>query len=95
MPAIDGFARVLTVCRVMLQDVFDRLVTLGLGRVWVGYEVHVDVASFRYAIADKPLRVRERGSLRDARLCSNVREVFRVVGVAPPLDQDGLPVLDR
>jgi hypothetical protein len=79
----------------MLQVVFDRLVALRLGPVWVGYEVHVDAASVRYAIADKPLRIRERGSLREARLCSNVREVFRVLGVAPPLDGDGLPALDR
>jgi hypothetical protein len=75
-----------------MQTVFDRLVLLGLRPVWVGYEVHVDVASRRYAVADGPLRVREWGSLGDARPCLNARDVFLSLGVSPPLlGPDGLP----
>jgi hypothetical protein len=65
----------------MLQDVFDRLSSLGLAPTRIGYEVHVNVAGTGYAVADAPLRVREKGRLQDGRPCGDVEEVLALLGV--------------
>jgi hypothetical protein len=54
VPVVDAFSRVLTVCHVMLQDVYDRLLLHRLDPRWVSGEVHVEVFGRRFMITDRP-----------------------------------------